>query len=281
MPPRRAATRTAVIRTEDEDEDVPTRRKRVSRAVAASDAEEAASGVASEASDDSDHKPVKKPAKRAPAKAPAKRTTSTSKATTTSTKARKAAKALADEDDDEEDTQNGLEEMVLPKPPSRGKAKGKATQNAKAPKIAASQKSSRAPSVVDSDLDEPLEATPLPRTPRPTQKRPEPVALDEEENIVLETPTRRPPVILSPVKPEPEEDKGPKPRLVIHKIVLVNFKSYAGRQEIGPFHKVRGLESCSVVLDTLIVFLCHRRSQRFRKIEHHRRPLVCLWISRL
>lgn len=30
---------------------------------------------------------------------------------------------------------------------------------------------------------------------------------------------------------------GPKPRLTIHKLVLVNFKSYAGRQEIGPFHK--------------------------------------------
>ncbi|KAF8753966.1 SMC proteins Flexible Hinge Domain [Rhizoctonia solani] len=30
---------------------------------------------------------------------------------------------------------------------------------------------------------------------------------------------------------------GPKKRLVIHKIALVNFKSYAGRQEIGPFHK--------------------------------------------
>ncbi|KAG8710414.1 hypothetical protein FRC09_000152 [Ceratobasidium sp. 395] len=35
----------------------------------------------------------------------------------------------------------------------------------------------------------------------------------------------------------PEEPKGPKKRLVIHKIALVNFKSYAGRQEIGPFHK--------------------------------------------
>lgn len=36
----------------------------------------------------------------------------------------------------------------------------------------------------------------------------------------------------------PEEPEGPKPRLVIHKMALVNFKSYAGRQEIGPFHKV-------------------------------------------
>lgn len=27
-------------------------------------------------------------------------------------------------------------------------------------------------------------------------------------------------------------------RLIIHKIVIENFKSYAGRQEIGPFHQV-------------------------------------------
>jgi len=38
----------------------------------------------------------------------------------------------------------------------------------------------------------------------------------------------------TPVKEPPPE---PVPRLVIEKMVLVNFKSYAGRQEIGPFHK--------------------------------------------
>ncbi|KAF8917317.1 Structural maintenance of chromosomes protein 4, partial [Haplosporangium bisporale] len=38
----------------------------------------------------------------------------------------------------------------------------------------------------------------------------------------------------TPVKELPSE---PVPRLVIEKMVLVNFKSYAGRQEIGPFHK--------------------------------------------
>jgi structural maintenance of chromosome 4 len=37
--------------------------------------------------------------------------------------------------------------------------------------------------------------------------------------------------------PMPEMPSRPKPRLTIHKLVLVNFKSYAGRQEIGPFHK--------------------------------------------
>lgn len=35
-----------------------------------------------------------------------------------------------------------------------------------------------------------------------------------------------------------EELAGPKPRLVITHLVLVNFKSYAGRQEVGPFHAV-------------------------------------------
>lgn len=35
----------------------------------------------------------------------------------------------------------------------------------------------------------------------------------------------------------PPPPAAPKSRLVIHKMVLVNFKSYAGRQEIGPFHK--------------------------------------------
>ncbi|KAG8679330.1 Structural maintenance of chromosomes protein 4, partial [Ceratobasidium sp. 423] len=35
----------------------------------------------------------------------------------------------------------------------------------------------------------------------------------------------------------PEVPAGPRKRLVIHKMALVNFKSYAGRQEIGPFHK--------------------------------------------
>ena len=32
------------------------------------------------------------------------------------------------------------------------------------------------------------------------------------------------------------EDKGPKPRIVITYLILTNFKSYAGRQEVGPFH---------------------------------------------
>jgi structural maintenance of chromosome 4 len=36
----------------------------------------------------------------------------------------------------------------------------------------------------------------------------------------------------------PAEDGRCKPRLFIKKMVLENFKSYAGQQHIGPFHKV-------------------------------------------
>ena len=36
--------------------------------------------------------------------------------------------------------------------------------------------------------------------------------------------------------PQKQEDAEPKPRTVIKSLVLNNFKSYAGRREVGPFH---------------------------------------------
>jgi structural maintenance of chromosome 4 len=36
--------------------------------------------------------------------------------------------------------------------------------------------------------------------------------------------------------PQAQEITGPKARTVIKYLVLTNFKSYAGRQEVGPFH---------------------------------------------
>jgi structural maintenance of chromosome 4 len=36
--------------------------------------------------------------------------------------------------------------------------------------------------------------------------------------------------------PQAEGPSGPVPRIVITHLVLLNFKSYAGRQEVGPFH---------------------------------------------
>lgn len=38
------------------------------------------------------------------------------------------------------------------------------------------------------------------------------------------------------------------PRLMITKMVLENFKSYAGIQEVGPFHKVQIISKYSFLL---------------------------------
>ena len=82
------------------------------------------------------------------------------------------------------------------------------------------------------DLDE--QSTPVP-SPKKLPSITPPVH-EEEKSLLDDLPispskARRAPLPL-------EEPQGPRPRLVIHKLVLVNFKSYAGRQEIGPFHKV-------------------------------------------
>ena len=41
---------------------------------------------------------------------------------------------------------------------------------------------------------------------------------------------------------EERQPAGPSSsRLIITDMVLENFKSYAGKQRVGPFHKVRGV----------------------------------------
>lgn len=68
-------------------------------------------------------------------------------------------------------------------------------------------------------------------TPRPgsrdsmSQMQPPPLVVKSRVNTLLE-------------QQQADELAGPKPRLVITHLVLVNFKSYAGRQEVGPFHAV-------------------------------------------
>ncbi|KAL2003272.1 hypothetical protein VTN02DRAFT_4482 [Thermoascus thermophilus] len=52
--------------------------------------------------------------------------------------------------------------------------------------------------------------------------------LEKPMDIVLKSRALAPPVM--------EEPTGPKPRMVITHLVLTNFKSYAGRQVVGPFH---------------------------------------------
>ncbi|XP_006453917.1 hypothetical protein AGABI2DRAFT_181926 [Agaricus bisporus var. bisporus H97] len=95
----------------------------------------------------------------------------------------------------------------------------------------------------DSESDDDIEVIPLRKSQKPppsTQPELPQAPEEEEEERSLFDPA---PVPVTAPAPEtssqtiPEQPSGPRSRLVIHKIVLVNFKSYAGRQEIGPFHK--------------------------------------------
>lgn len=241
MPPRRAAHAASsrmVAESPPESDSEPSRKRRVNKKNPGN-IDNGSDAAPSPPEDDSDEgafqakKAVKKtarpPAKRAPAAAKGK-----TKAPTTTAKA-KAVRALADEEDATESQADATEDE--PPAPKRAAAKGKGKTKAPAPQA------SLAPpppvTATDTEDDEPLDEAPSFRTPRPKEKRvAAPIELDDEENIVLEPPTPRPPPIFSPVKPTQLEAAGPKPRLVIHKLALVNFKSYAGRQEIGPFHKV-------------------------------------------
>ena len=72
--------------------------------------------------------------------------------------------------------------------------------------------------------------------------------------------------------------QGPRNRIVITHLVLNNFKSYAGRQIIGPFHTVPSL-SLWTLLTITVVFFCGW-TERIREIKRHRLLVVCLWIPR-
>ncbi|KXN85768.1 Structural maintenance of chromosomes protein 4 [Leucoagaricus sp. SymC.cos] len=89
---------------------------------------------------------------------------------------------------------------------------------------------------VEDDI-ETIPSTKSKKSPPLSQPEPsQPPTAEEEEEFALIDPIPMPaPEALA--QAVPEQPSGPVARLVIHKIVLVNFKSYAGRQEIGPFHK--------------------------------------------
>ena len=120
------------------------------------------------------------------------------------------------------------------------------------------------------------DVTPKPATPSPKKARVATPILEveeEEEHSLLEPQVLRTP---SRSQPQPqatvaEEPQGPKSRLVIHKMALVNFKSYAGRQEIGPFHKVsKASHIYRGIFEPSLVLLCHRGPQRIGQVKYHR-----------
>lgn len=78
---------------------------------------------------------------------------------------------------------------------------------------------------VGNDQRRPIEDTVLLNTVKPIRALD--TVMDKPMDIVLKSRTMAIPQV---------EDTTPKPRLVITYLILNNFKSYAGRQEVGPFH---------------------------------------------
>ncbi|KAI9033329.1 hypothetical protein DFJ74DRAFT_176515 [Hyaloraphidium curvatum] len=75
--------------------------------------------------------------------------------------------------------------------------------------------------------------------------------------------------------PAKEEPEGPVQRLIMTKMVLVNFKSYAGRIEVGPFHQSftsivgpNGSGKSNVIDALLFVFGWAAKKLRHSKVEH-------------
>lgn len=79
----------------------------------------------------------------------------------------------------------------------------------------------------------------------------------------------------APAMTAPSSDAGvKKPRLVIKKMVLENFKSYAGAQHVGPFHKVRAIPATSPVLSIDAASYRDVRGSRYRPNAPEGAPLA-------
>jgi structural maintenance of chromosome 4 len=118
----------------------------------------------------------------------------------------------------------------------RPRLKGRKAKSSTARKTSSKAVRPVLPDGSDDELEPPPPAQPKPASSESAATQ-EPVPNNEEEQEE-EKSLFEPPVSSSLSQCIPEEPSVPKARLVIHKMALVNFKSYAGRQEIGPFHKV-------------------------------------------
>ena len=166
-----------------------------------------------------------------------------SKASNRRTSARKASgsRPIDDAEDKAIETPSDSDEDEEVKPTRKGR-KAKVSAPRKPPKKAVP------PVPVDESDDDEVKPLPPPRSKSASAKIEENRKAsgkaaaehaeqeEEEEKSLFEPPPIPPPSRLP--QTALEESSAPKARLVIHKLALINFKSYAGRQEIGPFHKV-------------------------------------------
>ena len=154
------------------------------------------------------------------------------------------------------------EKENVAKPPSRARRSVSARPSVPPP---SKKRKTRSPTrktqvaTVIEDSDEDIEAPPSAQPPNgfidevhsvaPTTPPVVEEEEEEEEKSLFDPPPMPGPSSLP--QAVPEEPTGPRSRLVIHKMALINFKSYAGRQEIGPFHKVTNIRQALVTLTDL------------------------------
>jgi structural maintenance of chromosome 4 len=140
------------------------------------------------------------------------------------------------------------EHSMLPSEPTSPTKRASPRKRKSAPASRTSRRSSIVPPV-------PALPTPESETPEPTQAKASPLGDITKQALnrphVLLPPKDQKPKSIAQVLETPmeiviknrtipatvvEEPSGPKPRMVIKQLVMTNFKSYAGRQVVGPFH---------------------------------------------
>jgi structural maintenance of chromosome 4 len=223
----------------------PTRRAAASRRKTVVDSDEDEEVMQSKVEEDSEEDFTPAP-KRSPRKAPASRRKTTNAVATPRTGGR-AKKSLAKENIEPSEIFDP-EETVQPEPESPSKRASPRKRKSVPVRGGRSSKTPELPPPLPtpqpSQSPEPseLQVTPLvditetlndrPRTAESQAStvvpiRPLDTVLEKPMDIVLKSRSVAVPVA---------EDTGPKARIVITYLILTNFKSYAGRQEVGPFH---------------------------------------------
>jgi structural maintenance of chromosome 4 len=223
-PSRRAATRRKVVVESDEEDEVMQSKLQ-------EDSEE-------------DFAPA---TKRSPRKAPQPRRKTTNSIAATPRTGGRSKKSLANENIDPSEIFDP-EQTVQPEPESPSKKtsprKRKSAPVRKSHASAAPELPPPLPTPQASVSPEPseLHGTPLADITETLNDRPrsadsqasavKPInamdtILEKPMDIVLKSRSMAVPVV---------EETGPKARIVITYLILTNFKSYAGRQEVGPFH---------------------------------------------
>ncbi|TPX08142.1 uncharacterized protein E0L32_010209 [Thyridium curvatum] len=229
-PSRRATRRTAVIDSDDDMVDAPP-------------------PVAEESEDEFTPAPAKSPRKSS-----AGRRKTTTEAPTTPRKPGRPRKSVAPaasvEPSEILEADQTVTAMDVDSPPKKASPRKRKSVAPRASKAATPELPPAMPTPQPSASPEPSQvqppATPLGditsttinEQPTPTSLADETLAtvkpikamdtiLEKPMDIVLKSRTMTVPII---------EDTGPKSRIVITYLILTNFKSYAGRQEVGPFH---------------------------------------------